>query len=66
MRRPSLEVFSVLGELVEDGCPDIELGNLSLKRSEHHLLTQALEAIYLRLHQWPVVVSTPALSIGYG
>lgn len=40
-----------LSELIENGYADVELGNLSLKRSGHHLLAQALEAIYLRLHQ---------------
>ena len=40
-----------VGEAVEDGCTDVELGYLALKRSDHHLLPQAFETIHLRLHQ---------------
>ena len=49
MPRPLFEAFQ-FGESIEDGCPNVELGHLPLKRPGHHLLTQALGAIHLRLH----------------
>jgi len=51
-----------LGQSIEDGCTNIELDDLTLKRPGHHFLSQAFEAIHLGWHQALAVVATAALA----
>lgn len=51
MQRPHRLQHAQLSQSIEDGCTNIELNDLTLKRPGHRFLPQAFEAIHLGWHQ---------------